>query len=790
MRFMQIANFYPRYLRTLFASCPGLAERPFAEQIGALVADGFGAGHLVAPHMGAIGHEALLVIANCTTAQAQWALENGIAVPQTMAQGNALLVEQVRRFRPDVLYILDPIAFDGRFVAALSPRPRLVVGWRAATIPAGVDWTGYDLLLSSDERCRQRALELGCKAAEMFRPGFPAFLAEAVAAQSKTSDVVFCGQITAEHSHRLAMLGEVGQAASDPAGRFGLDLHLGTLLADALPAGVGKALEQHVREAVWGIDMYRTVRSGRIGLNFHIDIATVRSQNMRVLETTGVGTFLLTEASDGLEEQFVPGKEIETYASAGELLEKIRHYLDRPEEREAIAQAGQVRCLAEHSMEQRARQMAAILQAGLQGRLPPGPDTAALFATASEHFRAGRFGAAASLCERIVKRQPDHADALHLSGLTAHCQGAHDKAERLIRTALERASESLSTRWTFLANLGTVLHALGRHAEAEAALREAAAINPTAPILAVRLGDVLRVQGRYDAAQEQYRRALTSAPNNAEALLGVGACALATGRLEVAAEACRAVLAIAPEHGEARAMLERVEDARRSASVAANPLVLAFPGVSFGHGVQCIGLRSISIGAGSCIADDVWLNVNLRTGPNRICIGRSVLIGRRGVISSADPLEIGSFCLFAPNVYVSNADHDYSESYRQPLIASGIRNHGPLVVEENCWLGMNSVVSGGFRIGRGSVVGANTVVRGDVPPFAVVVGNPGRVVKLFNSETRTWEPVRAPDDLARIEDARRRIPLPSREQYAEFLLRTNGGRGVDPIVAGRGEHLP
>jgi acetyltransferase-like isoleucine patch superfamily enzyme len=179
----------------------------------------------------------------------------------------------------------------------------------------------------------------------------------------------------------------------------------------------------------------------------------------------------------------------------------------------------------------------------------------------------------------------------------------------------------------------------------------------------------------------------------------------------------------------------------------------------------------------------------MRDDAVRMVIGTATLIGRRGVLSSGSYLEIGAYCLLAPQVYVASAEHLYEPVPFRPLMNTGIRDYGSIIVEENCWLGINSVVSGPIRIGRGSVVGANAVVRQNVPPFSVVVGQPARIVRMFDPESGSWRAVRRPEDRTQVEEARRRSPLPSREAYAEFLGRIAGGRGIDPIVAGRGQHL-
>lgn len=52
-----------------------------------------------------------------------------------------------------------------------------------------------------------------------------------------------------------------------------------------------------------------------------------------------------------------------------------------------------------------------------------------------------------------------------------------------------------------------------------------------------------------------------------------------------------------------------------------------------------------------------------------------------------------------------------------------------VVIEEDCWIGVSSVIMGGVTIGKGSVIGANSVVTKDIPPYSIAVGSPAKVIK-------------------------------------------------------------
>jgi acetyltransferase-like isoleucine patch superfamily enzyme len=102
-------------------------------------------------------------------------------------------------------------------------------------------------------------------------------------------------------------------------------------------------------------------------------------------------------------------------------------------------------------------------------------------------------------------------------------------------------------------------------------------------------------------------------------------------------------------------------------------------------------------------------------------IAGSCITAHRSVI-------IGKRCLIAANCQImDNNAHDLSF----PNVENRRRTTGtisPVVIEDDVWLGANTVVLPGVRIGRGSVIGANSVVSSNIPPMVVARGNPAEVV--------------------------------------------------------------
>jgi virginiamycin A acetyltransferase len=116
-----------------------------------------------------------------------------------------------------------------------------------------------------------------------------------------------------------------------------------------------------------------------------------------------------------------------------------------------------------------------------------------------------------------------------------------------------------------------------------------------------------------------------------------------------------------------------------------------------------------------------------------------------------DRLVIGAFCAFATGVtfFMNGANHAMSgfSTYPFNIFGSGwergfdpatwaAENRGDTVVGNDVWIGHEALVLPGSRIGHGAIVAARSVVSGEVPPYAIVAGNPGRVIRLrFDADT-------------------------------------------------------
>jgi len=170
--------------------------------------------------------------------------------------------------------------------------------------------------------------------------------------------------------------------------------------------------------------------------------------------------------------------------------------------------------------------------------------------------------------------------------------------------------------------------------------------------------------------------------------------------------------------------------------------------VVFGQNVVLRHPGKVRIGS-DVVIDDNCL-VDAKGDDNRgITIGNGVFIGRNTILSckngdielgdrtnigfnsevfSASRVVLGADALLAAYCYVIGGDHDYSD-LSKPVLAQG-RNSAGVTIGEAVWMGAGAKILDGVTVGKYAIVGAESVVRSDVPAYAVAVGVPARVVGL------------------------------------------------------------
>lgn len=137
--------------------------------------------------------------------------------------------------------------------------------------------------------------------------------------------------------------------------------------------------------------------------------------------------------------------------------------------------------------------------------------------------------------------------------------------------------------------------------------------------------------------------------------------------------------------------------------------------------------------------NDIYISPGSYVG-NDVNIGKGTRINHTSHIGDCD---IGAFCAIGGRLVIRSTDHftcylnmqDCLQSKIAPEFKVAGKSKGRVTIGNGVWIGDSVIILPGVRIGNGSVIGAGSVVTKSIPPYAVAVGNPARVIKYrFSNE--------------------------------------------------------
>ena len=152
--------------------------------------------------------------------------------------------------------------------------------------------------------------------------------------------------------------------------------------------------------------------------------------------------------------------------------------------------------------------------------------------------------------------------------------------------------------------------------------------------------------------------------------------------------------------------------------------------VTLEHGVVIDGLshegielgNNVMIGPYSVIRASVLSNIGAG-----IRMGSGSSVDAYSYIGAGGPITIGENVIMGQHISFHAENHNY-ERTDVPIKYQGTRRRG-IVIEDDCWVGANSTFLDGAHVGRGCVIAAGSIVRGEVPPYSVAAGAPVRVLR-------------------------------------------------------------
>lgn len=431
MKMMVCTNVAQRYWQRVYERFPGLDQKPYAEQHAVFEKDGYFYAGALRENMAPLGYEVLEVWSNIKPIQKAWAEENGVPFGPNWV--SAIPMAQAKKFQPDVLYSKDGRNLNGPLLDKMQedcPSLKIVTGFIGALSYDIETFQRYDCLFTCLKSWVDMFGQQGIDT-HFLQHSFAHQILERIDLRCpRDLDVLFTGAIyrrSDSHMDREKLLEglldqtnlHIYSAQADLSAFSDLldtTMRRGAYLAINAAKAVGLSRETRLKipvlwkadswtempmrqlspklhrvakPPVYGLEMFQLLRRAQVVLNTHGGVAQVEAANMRLFEATGVGSCQLTDHKDNLHEYFEIDREIVTYKSEAECLEKVRWLMEHPKEREAIALAGQQRTLRDHTHAKQCQVIDGVIRQTLdknQGRprpkrflvapgLPPSPSS-------------------------------------------------------------------------------------------------------------------------------------------------------------------------------------------------------------------------------------------------------------------------------------------------------------------------------------------------------------------------------------------------------------------------------
>ncbi len=346
------------------------------------------------------GYQTENIIVNVECLQRRWAKENLLNPEQCSLED--IVIFQIEKFQPEILWFYMPEKNFLRHIKEKCHSIRLIMGWSGSAILPFPQWRDMDVILSCSPEAVATFRKNGCNAEHIHHAFYPPIRKHILKNQDKEDSVVFIGQILRQkdyHLYRTELLRQLKEMAPLKIYSPHYDSKYEDIVKYVLKIGIYavwnvikvKSLRNVMKEtfpifqridswgdrpkrpvafdfgrclfsAVFGIEMFKVLQNAELVLNVHADSSPLYASNMRLFETTGMGSCLLTDKKKNLNELFETDKEIVVYESVEDCIEKVQWLREHREKVQEIGEAGMRRCLKCHTYERRAERLDYIIK--------------------------------------------------------------------------------------------------------------------------------------------------------------------------------------------------------------------------------------------------------------------------------------------------------------------------------------------------------------------------------------------------------------------------------------------
>jgi spore maturation protein CgeB len=387
--FLKVTVYYPDYLKKFYKENQRILGLSYDDHQKILMDDCFGWSNFFQKNLESIGHTAYELVINDEFLQKKWAIEHNLNYSKNDWIQD-ILISQINYYKPDIIIWEIPAFFNSKLergIFEISAKKILNLA-HICTLYSDFDFLKkFEVVLSCSE-FQYTQLKRHNIDSHIFRQAFEPSILTKIGNTNRSIDISFIGALgskTGFHSNRYKLieylLGNSEIEIWNPMPSYkdvayeNISLFYNCIKShnfdyfwsnNSIITNVFKMKNQYptrFHDGIYGLKMFDVLSRSKITINCHCNsnVTGEYAGNMRLFEATGMGTLLITDWKKNLSDLFEPDKEVITYKTPEECVEKIQYYLEHDHEREAIARAGQERTLKEHTYHQRIKELVEII---------------------------------------------------------------------------------------------------------------------------------------------------------------------------------------------------------------------------------------------------------------------------------------------------------------------------------------------------------------------------------------------------------------------------------------------
>lgn len=327
MKVFLAAYYYPPFIASFLKRNPDLDHLSYKEMMIRLKEAYFADTHSAEYWLLQSGISAYMSVINIEVIQRQWARENSLSFKEENWEEEILLA-QVKSFKPDVFYTECIHVHSKLFLQSVKNEVKQLSAWVSFPFSSLPTASLFDLILTStkDYTIKFRAMGI---ASEYLLPAFDPRIHTKLGELKKTIDFSFVGGISDLHKNRWEALNHLCAHTEIKIWGYGLPPKEANPLKRLFSKDPFQSIRDHHHGEVWGLDMYKILGSSFITFNIHEELLKGDVGNMRMFEASGMGALILNDHGNNINELFEPDKEILTYRTLPEAVEKYNYYIQR-----------------------------------------------------------------------------------------------------------------------------------------------------------------------------------------------------------------------------------------------------------------------------------------------------------------------------------------------------------------------------------------------------------------------------------------------------------------------------